>query len=259
MRLVFVEGVSGVGKSTTTQKICDKLRQAGFSANRWLEFDFPNPIDFYCTAYFKQDEYARLLSEYSQYSGEIKKNTISAGDVRLVRYYNRKTPLFTEPLLDVLRNHEFCYRPIKPVPISEYTRVYKLVWEQFAKNEHPDFTLFDGSLFHHPINDLRLNYNATCEEIVCHLNILLETVAMLAPRIIYLSSDNVAERLQKARENRNETSPSAEQIQFWEERKRMDLAVMRQLSVPCEIYDVSQENWDSLIDDIVVFITENMK
>ena len=60
MRLIFIEGVSGVGKSTITQKICDKLSERGFSVNRWLEFDFPNPIDFYCTAYLKQDDYSDL-------------------------------------------------------------------------------------------------------------------------------------------------------------------------------------------------------
>jgi len=36
----------------------------------------------------------------------------------------------------------------------------------------------------------------------------------------------------------------------------MDLAVMRQLSIPCDIYDISQENWDSEIDTMVKHILE---
>ena len=35
-KLIFVEGVSGVGKSTTTQKLCDKLRGMGYSVDRCL-------------------------------------------------------------------------------------------------------------------------------------------------------------------------------------------------------------------------------
>ena len=117
---------------------------------------------FYCTAYFRQEEYENLLSEFSEQSNDIKSNTIVAADIRLVRYYNGKTALFKEHLL-VLRKHEFCYKPNNPVALSEYTRVYKLIWEMFSQeaNNQNDFIIFDGSLFHHPINDLMRNYNAT--------------------------------------------------------------------------------------------------
>ena len=50
-KIVFIEGISGVGKSTVTQKLCNKLREMGFSADCFLEFDYENPIDFYSTAY----------------------------------------------------------------------------------------------------------------------------------------------------------------------------------------------------------------
>jgi hypothetical protein len=82
------------------------------------------------------------------------------------------------------------------------------------------------------------------------LNTLIKTVDSFHPQIIYLSSNNVAERLKKARISRNETPPSDEQIRFWENRKITDLAVMRQLSIPYDIYDISEENWDSAIDVI---------
>ena len=67
---------------------------------------------------------------------------------------------------------------------------------------------------------LMLNYNVSCDEISCHINTLLSTVETLNPKIIYLSSENVSERLHKARISRNEIPPSSEHIQFWEERKK---------------------------------------
>ena len=70
------------------------------------------------------------------------------------------------------------------------------------------------------------------------------------PKIIYLSSDNVSERLHKARINRNETPPSAKQIQFWEKRKKMDFSIMPKLSVQHDVYDISLENWDFLIEEM---------
>ncbi|HBN83737.1 MAG TPA: hypothetical protein DDZ89_07810, partial [Clostridiales bacterium] len=170
MQLIFVEGVSGVGKTTMVWKLCEKLRDNGFFANCFLEFDFANPIDFYCTAYFSQDEYADLLDKHNEFADDIQNNTIVTDDIRLVRYCNRETPLFPEPLLDVFRKHEFCWKPSNLVPISEFTRVYKSVWEHFAQKESKslDYLLFDGSLFHHPINDMTRNYNASLDQIIHH-------------------------------------------------------------------------------------------
>jgi GrpB-like predicted nucleotidyltransferase (UPF0157 family) len=257
-KLIFIEGVSGVGKSTTTQKLCDKLRGMGYSVDRYREFYFPNPIDFYSTAYVKQDEYDVILVEYAGFAEDIKSNTVIADDIRLVRYYNQKTPLFSEPLLGRFRDREFCWNPANLIPLSEYTRVYKSVWEQFVQNtsNQLDYLIFDGSLIHHPINDMTRNYNAASEQITCHLNTLIETVGSFHPQIIYLSSDNVAERLKKARISRKETPPSDEQIRFWEDRKDMDYAVMRKLSIPCDAYDISHENWDSAIDVMMERILE---
>ena len=252
--LIFIEGVSGVGKTITAQK----LRGMGFSADCYLEFNFTNPIDFYCTAYFTQDNYAALLAEYPEFSNDIKRNTIKADKVSLVRYYNGNIPLFAEPLLNVFRNHEFCWNPINHVPFSEYTHVYISVWEQFAhsKKNQIDYLIFDGSLFHHPINDMIRNFNVSCDQAISHINSLIEIVLSLNPRIVYLSSENVAERLHDARLSRKETPPSAEQIQFWEERKRIDFGVMKQLAIPFDIYNIFDGNWDSITNKITKHILD---
>lgn len=257
MQLVFIEGVSGVGKTTLALKLHEKLNDMGCKTESYLEGNFMNPIDFYCTAYLKQNEYAALIRDYSEFSHDIKDNTINAGDIRLIRYYNGETPLFTEPLLGVLRKYEFCYKPINLVPFPEYTRVYKSVWEQFAKRSSVqyDYMIFDGSLFHHPINDMMRNYEASCNQITCHINTLAEAVNPLRSRVIYLSSNDVAERLKKAHISRKQTAPSTEQVQFWQKRKQMDMIVIQHLSIPYNIYDISQENWNEQIGTILNGLT----
>ena len=54
--LIFLEGVSGIGKSTMARMLADELTAAGCRVRAYLEFDFTNPIDFYCTAYLTADE-----------------------------------------------------------------------------------------------------------------------------------------------------------------------------------------------------------
>lgn len=245
-KLIFIEGISGVGKSTMTQKLSDALRAMGYSARAYLEFDYTNPIDFYCTAYFTYEEYEKLHDTFAAYADVLSENTIIAGDVRLIRYYDANLPLFPEPLLSALRECEFCYNPTTLVPLAEYTRVYRAVWRGFAENAAGtyDFLLFDGSLLHHPINDMMRNYNVSCDQAAAHVNTLLDSVKSLRREIVYLSSDNIVERLTKAHISRKQAAPTDTQIQFWRKRNQMDEAVLCQMQAPYEVYMISNDGWD---------------
>lgn len=200
MRLIFIEGVSGVGKSTLTQKICAKLNEMGYAADCYLEGNIANPIDLYNSAYFQ---------------------------------------------------------PVNRVPLSEYTRVSMLLWESFTHEADArlDFLLFDGSLLHHPVNDMMRNYTASCDQITYHVNHLIDIVHPLHPMVVYLSN-NHDERLQKVPVYRDEAPSSSEKTEFWQARKEMDMSVIRQLTIPCDCYDISQENWDYILDVIVKRILE---
>ena len=43
--IIFIEGVSGVGKTTTTTLLCNKLRDMGYKVSCCLEGDCENPLD----------------------------------------------------------------------------------------------------------------------------------------------------------------------------------------------------------------------
>jgi thymidylate kinase len=84
--LIFIEGVSGAGKSTAAKALAEKLCKMGFNAVHYTEGDIGNPIDFYCVAYFSINDYESLLNNYTVIAETIIKHTIIADDVRLVRY-----------------------------------------------------------------------------------------------------------------------------------------------------------------------------
>ena len=92
-RLIFLEGISGVGKSTMARSLCDDLQSKGLSAKAYVEFDYTNPIDFYCVAYYTSEEYEMLCAENSENENAIRSNTIDAGTARLIHYFNEDTPL----------------------------------------------------------------------------------------------------------------------------------------------------------------------
>ena len=252
-KLVFVEGVSGVGKSATAAQICRALEKTGHVAKCHLEGDISSPVDLFQTTYLTGAEYDNLILTYPGYADEISKSSIFGRDYTLVRYQCKEGKRFSSELYEYLRDHEFCCNPRNPAPIATFTAVFSDLWRRFADNEHNgyEYVILDGSLLHHQTNDLICNYNASDADILRHLTALLQTVAPLNPIVFYLSSPDVAERLKKARESRGQTAPAKEKIAFWENRKRVDLFALDRLPVESHIIDITNGNWGSAVETML--------
>jgi len=193
--IVFIEGVSGVGKTTATTLLSEKLLSIGYKASHYLEGANNNPLDPYKGAY--------------------------------------------PPAM----------------PITEFFEAYLQCWQNFMEIKFEnDFMIVDGALLHHQINDLIRGYNASDEVITDYLSGLLRIILPLNPIIFYLSSDNVEQSLIQACKSRNQSTPTREQINFWENRKRVDLYALEKLPVESHILDVSN-GWDSISKTIVAQIT----
>lgn len=257
--LIFIEGASGVGKSTMAAALCEKLCDLGYTASCHLEGDSDSPLDLCWAAYLTITEYKTFLNNYPLFADELVRNVIYQGDYVLLRYQVGRTNLYSPKLHDELHKREFCYNPTNTVPLSKFTEVFLNLWTRFVESEETkqDFAIFDTSLVSHMTNDLVRNYNASEDELITHLGILLKTILSLNPIVFYFSSQNVGVRLIEARKNRGQPPPTDEQILFWEKRKQKDLPVLSKLSVESHILDISNDKWDSALNTILLRITEN--
>ncbi len=186
-------------------------------------------------------------------------NTTCAGNARLVRYYNGDFPLFDEPLLSELSLNEFCYNPRQLVPIKEYTSAYKEVWSNWASTLDGtyDFIVFDGSLLHHPINDMMRSYGINGKQAISHITTLLNSLGKIRRRIFYIKTDNIGRQLTKAYIDRKQGTPTNEKINFWENRYKNDLIVLRNIQEKYQIHDVSSGNWALVRKRILDYLTRN--
>jgi len=253
--LIFIEGVSGIGKSTMVNTLRETLQRQGYTVRHYLEGDAESPLDLCWAAYLTSDEYADLLASYPEYISVFEENIIDKYNYVLLRYQAGRTPLYPEPLFTALHAKELCFNPINsPVPLSTFTAVFLRLWERYAASGADcDYAIFDASLVSHMTNDLIRGYNTSADDIVLHLETLLATVQHLHPVVFYLSADNVRARLLAARESRGQDAPSEEKIAFWEARKRMDMAVLPQLSVKVQSIDINN-GWISDVSEILSYI-----
>lgn len=258
-KLIFMEGVSGVGKTTMTRMLEKELQDAGYTVRIYAEFDFTNPIDFYCTAYLTHAETDALRRKYPAETETIRRYTIPAGEAVLVRYFDEDTPLFPEDLLEELRGYEFCWHPKRLVPLSAYTAAYRAVWQNFAAGLDGtyDYILFDGSLLHHPINDMMRNYRCTPEEALAHVKVLMDALGTVERQIFYLEPADIGVQLARAHRDRGQAEPDAEQIAFWEERGTKDHFVLENLGEAYTMYNVTEEGWDTVRGKILRTLTDD--
>lgn len=256
-KLVFIEGVSGVGKTTTAVKLCDALLTRGYSTICHLEGDADNPVDFFNCSYLTKTEFLHLLQDYPSDRYTLINNSIQEADYILVRYGDRNTAYFAPPLFNVLKSHEGFYKPVDPININEYTQVFTDCWQRFLRQDQSnvDFAIFDGSFLYHRTNDLIQNYNATVEMIAAHLKALLSAMSPYKPLIFYLSSKDVGAQIIQARESRGQTTATDAQINFEVERKRRQVQVLRLLPVQACIIDIS-DGWEKVIDETMSIILE---
>ena len=193
-RVVFIEGVSGVGKTTTTTLLSEKLQNTGYRVDCYLEGDSGNPLDPFGGTY-----------------------------------------------------------PPK-ISIAKFFETYLQCWQTFMEDKFDnDFMIIDGTLLHHKINDLIREYSASDEAIANYLSNLVTIIKPLNPILFYFSSDNVSERLIQARISRKQSTPTIDRIDFWENRKRVDLFVLERLPIKTQIINV-----DSGCDSIPKTIMEHI-
>ena len=252
-KLIFIEGVSGVGKSTMVQTLQKELTGLGYKVKSYLEGDYTNPIDFYYTAYFTAHEYEKLCYKYSHNREIINMNTIKVDDIRLIRYAHGKEFIFEEPLLSTLIENEFCYHPKKIIPIDKYISVYTKIWNKYSESLKGkfDFVIFDGSLLHHPVNDIINNYHITGEQAVPFITALLNAIELTEKYIFYLKTDNISIQLQIAYKDRQHPKPTGKQIEFWERRFKEDIIVLNSIKENYQTLDISNNCWDKAKKEIL--------
>jgi len=236
--IIFLEGVSGVGKSTTVSMLNEKLQSLGYNVSCHFEGDPDGPLDLCWAAYLTISEYEKIFHSYPEFTKELSENIIFYGEYVLLRYqvaqsHLGRTKLYSPELYEILRKKEFCYNPTNIASLSKFTEVFANLWERFAKGSEVemDYVIFDASLVSHMTSDMIRNYNASIDETIKHLEVLLETIKQFNPIVFYLSSQNVGERLKDAIKSRGQTPPSDEQIGFWERRKQLDIPILSRLSV----------------------------
>lgn len=122
--IIFIEGVSGVGKTTTAALLCDNLRNKGYKAECHLEGAKDNPLDPFMGSYPPSIPLSVFSETYLQCWQDFKRNRLGQNSILIldgtllhhqVNDLIREYDASNETILKHLSNLLYVIQPFSPV------------------------------------------------------------------------------------------------------------------------------------------------
>ncbi|WP_196048670.1 hypothetical protein [Clostridium saudiense] len=213
-RLILVEGIPGVGKTTTARKIKAKLIEEGKDVILYEE-GMSHPADMAWNACLKEEEYNDFIKKCSK-MWEVSKKSISKEE--LISRIQRQTRIEDNNVILAYTKIDFpedCYWNLigdiasKEIcdgrkSLDEFRDIHLKRWSKFAEQAllNDNIYIFECAFLQNHIFELLGVYEKSDEEIYLYLKSLLETVESLSPSIVYIEPSSVEDIIIQAANER---------------------------------------------------------
>lgn len=256
-KLILVEGLCGAGKSTLAERLHLYLAQQGVSSSFYDEGASGHPVSLNGHAFFRQKEFEDLLRRYPNTADAIRSRVIQDGSSYLLPY--REVTAFngSESLAAELKSRELCWTDSPPATQAEFTYSIQQQWARFAKLNHDSDEVYvlEAVFIQHQIHDLLRLYQANDQQIEQHIQEIAKQLAAMHPVLIYLSQPNVREQQTWISSVRSKPRFASEpNIQFMENRKRIELGLLDKLPFPTHIIENIGLDWEAVFRQMVEVI-----
>ncbi|KYP82068.1 hypothetical protein [Ferroacidibacillus organovorans] len=272
-KLIVVEGVWGLGKTTTAQFIYDHLIESGVKVSLFLEGDLDHPADYDKVACFTVQEYNRILQKHSASIALIRSMTEDRGAYKFIPYGKCRREMgdvLPDELLADVMQHDI-YDGI--LPLERYCEVHLTRWREFVQTQlqRDEITIFECCFIQNPLTAMLGRYDAPEEAIINYVLELANVIKPLFPQLIYFHPGDVRVTLNRAFEKRSSewkegvTQYFTKQgyglshgltgfdglVEFLVVRTHIERKVLRQLPLRKKVIDNNDLNWDRVRQEVI--------
>lgn len=200
-RLILVEGIPGSGKTTISKKIKKHLASKGLEVLLYNEGDM-HPADMAWNALLNIDEYNNIVNEYKEYEKIIKDNSIFEDDYVIVAYTKLGFRRQQNKLMNFFEEHEIYDGRVSADIFKQiHLKRWKRFGEEMQENKNK-IVIFECSFLQNHVNELLAIHDKDFDYIRNYLNELIETVAELKPKLIYLNQLSIKETINRIAKER---------------------------------------------------------
>jgi hypothetical protein len=281
-RLILIEGIPGSGKTTIAGKLKDFLESIGCHTELYKEGD-SHPADMAWIAYLSLDEYNALMGQYPEFQDRVRNQTKFEDGYALVAYTKLGFHPSENGMMDYFSEHEVYDGKIS---LEIFRELHLNRWTQFGRNADKDsMAIFECSFLQNHINELMGYHDKDLSYVTSYLKELIDTVKGMNPKLVYLSQPDSYETIKRVAEKR--LSPDKERwpdwidrvieyvencpygqkhslkgfdgaVRFFDDRKRMELDVIKRLPIETVVIENPDYNWDAVFGMVVKEIKPDM-
>jgi len=274
-RLILVEGIPGSGKSTIANKIKRYLEEQGIHVRLYSEGD-SHPADLAWNSYIPIADYQQILKSNEKHKRTIEEHTRIEDDYAIVAYTKLDMGTEENQLMNYFEEHEVYNSRID---LDLFKKIHFKRWEGFANNiDDNSVFIFECAYLQNHVNELLAYHNKDVNFIIGYMLELIETVKSLNPKLIYLSQGDVYETIERVAKERVSTdknrwddwidlvisyienSPYGQKhelkgfkgvIDYFEARRKVELAIIDRLSIDKAIIQNSKYDWEEVFKEVV--------
>lgn len=264
-KLIMVEGIPGSGKSTFAGRIADFYTGRGFKTRLYLEGD-SHPADLAWQACIPAKEADTVLAPYAAIRKDIDRHTRYFEGYAVVAYTKVQTD--NVGFYQDMERFEVCDNR---VPLDLYRGLHQKRWAVFGIEaaEKENLNIFECAFFQNQLTELLLFRLFDRQSIKAYFMELIRTVEELHPVLVYLSQPDIRETVERTARQRIsehgswiddfiryfENAPYGEAhgikglegaLQCLEERKSMELEILRDLPIRTILLERSDYDWEAM-------------
>jgi len=201
-KLIIIEGIPGVGKTTTASFIKECLDKRNIRSNLYKEGDLNHPADYESVACLNKLEYLNLKSNFRKYEDILNKYVKMKNEDFFFHYRKMNNDCnfcLSKELLKELATYD-----VYNLPIEKYSRLCKEKWLGFAKESKTKdlINIFECCFLQNPLTTLLAYHNASRTYIKEYIKMLTEIIQELNPILILLHQENVKATFDKVKKER---------------------------------------------------------
>lgn len=197
-KLIIIEGLPGLGKSTTARMVYDILKSKGIKSELFSEGDYNHPADYDGVAYFSDGDFNKLKNAHLENENILNEIKIRHGSGYLIPYrkiIEEKKISFPDRLLsDITKNNVY------ELPLDLHTVLILNRWEDFVNRcVHEDKTVvFECCFIQNPVTMTMIKNNSAPQVTIDYVQSLAKRVVPLKPILLFLEQKNIETSLKKA-------------------------------------------------------------
>lgn len=275
-RLILIEGIPGSGKTTLARKLNSLLKNEGIDVEMFEEGQL-HPVDLAWCSYLTIEEFEQLLEQYPSQKAKLLASAQQEGAHVVIAYTKLGFYPDENPLMTYLTSKEVYQGKVSK---DDFEAIHLRRWQSFTDCINPETCyIFECVYFQNHIVELLGEHQLSDEDLRDYLIKLISTVRQLNPLVIYLDQKNPEETIRRVAQERRTTDSSKWQdwidlviayveqmpyakarklkgyqgaLAFFEDRKRIELAVLKDL--PVEILHIDNSDYD--LEQVMVQISD---